>query len=181
MSESRPPPSRVSFAAVTPNNLGTVRKLNSVLFPIKYSEKFYNDITQPDVEDFCQLNGSGSVEVYYNDIPVGTMCCRVEVKDGQAKLYLMTLAVLAPYRSRGIGSQSLKHLIDTAAAHVKPKIDAIYLHVQVSNGDAKRFYQRHGFKEVGLYENYYKKITPHDAWILQCDIEPAAAAASEGK
>lgn len=33
--------------------------------------------------------------VYYNDIPIGTMCCRIETKDGEAKLYLMTLAVLA--------------------------------------------------------------------------------------
>ncbi|KAI0775735.1 acyl-CoA N-acyltransferase [Trametes elegans] len=169
MSESRPAQPRVSFAAVTPNNLGTVRKLNSVLFPIKYSEKFYHDIVQPDVEDFCQL-------IYYNDIPVGTMCGRVEVKDGQAKLYLMTFAVLAPYRSRGIGSQSLKHLIQTTAAHAKPKINAIYLHVQVSNDEAKRFYERHGFKEVGLYKDYYKKITPHDAWILQLDIEQKDAA-----
>ncbi|KAI1794143.1 acyl-CoA N-acyltransferase [Ganoderma leucocontextum] len=161
---SRTPSSRVSFAAVTPNNLGTVRKLNSVLFPIKYSEKFYSDIVHPDVEHFCQL-------IYYNDIPVGTMCCRVEEKDGQARLYLMTLAVLAPYRSRGIGSQSLQHLIDAAVAHMKPKITAIYLHVQISNDEAKRFYERHGFKEIGLYENYYKKITPHDAWILQRDVE----------
>ena len=69
---SRPSPTRVSFASVTANNLGasvapwsprtltagigTVRKLNSVLFPIKYSDKFYSDIVQPEVEDFCQLS-----------------------------------------------------------------------------------------------------------------------------
>ena len=35
--------------------LGTVRKLNSVLFPIKYSEKFYHDIVQPELEEFCKL------------------------------------------------------------------------------------------------------------------------------
>lgn len=182
-----------------------MRKLNSVLFPIKYSEKFYTDIVQPDVEDFCQLGACALLlhprnptyvpsAVYYNDIPVGTMCCRLEEKDGQAKLYLMTLAVLAvshshiaisrsrcpslsisqPYRSRGIGSQSLQHLIDAAVAHTKPKITAIYLHVQVSNDDAKKFYERHGFQQTGLFENYYKKITPHDAWILQRDIEAKA-------
>jgi hypothetical protein len=55
-----PPPtqdisSRVSFASLTPNNVGTVRKLNSVLFPVKYSDKFYHEIVQPDVEDFCRL------------------------------------------------------------------------------------------------------------------------------
>ncbi|KAG5648624.1 hypothetical protein DXG03_003235 [Asterophora parasitica] len=100
--------SRVSFASVTTNNLGTVRKLNSVLFPIKYSEKFYQGILLPEVEDFCKL-----------------------------------------------------------AAHSKPKISKIYLHVQVSNTDAKKFYERHGFKEVGVHADYYKKISPHDAWILE--------------
>jgi hypothetical protein len=48
-------PSRVSFASLTPNNLGTVRKLNSVLFPIKYSEKFYQTILLPEAEEFCKL------------------------------------------------------------------------------------------------------------------------------
>ena len=48
---------RISFASLTENNLGTVRKLNSVLFPIKYSEKFYQDILHPDVEEFCKLGG----------------------------------------------------------------------------------------------------------------------------
>lgn len=48
---------RISFASLTPNNLGTVRKLNSVLF-IKYSEKFYKDILSPDLEEFCKLSQS---------------------------------------------------------------------------------------------------------------------------
>ena len=48
--------SKVSFASLTQNNLGTVRKLNSVLFPIKYSEKFYSEILLPEVEDFCKLS-----------------------------------------------------------------------------------------------------------------------------
>jgi len=149
-----------SFASLTPNNLGVIRKLNSVLFPIKYSEKFYQDILLPDVEEFCKL-------VYYNDIPVGTVCCRLEPKDGQVSLYLMTMGILAPYRSRQLGSASLQLILDAAAAHTKPKIDRIYLHVQTSNVDAKKFYERHGFVEVGVHEKYYKKIVPHDAWILE--------------
>ncbi|KAI0930285.1 hypothetical protein AcW1_009020 [Taiwanofungus camphoratus] len=156
---------RVSLSSLTPNNMGTVRKLNSVLFPIKYSEKFYQDILQPEVDDFCKL-------IYYNDIPVGTICCRLETADGHTKLYLMTMGVLAPYRSRGVGSQSLKQIIAAAASHSKPKVDAIYLHVQVSNDSAKAFYERHGFKEIDIHQNYYKKIVPRDAWILQKEIEP---------
>ncbi|KAG1716412.1 hypothetical protein ID866_764 [Astraeus odoratus] len=142
---------RVSFASLTSQNLGTVRKLNSVLFPIKYSEKYYQDILHADIEPFCQLRN---------------ICCRFEEKD----LYLMTMGVLAPYRSRQIGSQAIERIIKAATSHAKPKINRIFLHVQVSNEDAKRFYERHGFKEVGIHENYYKKITPRDAWILERQI-----------
>jgi len=149
---------RVSFASLTHNNLGTVRKLNSVLFPIKYSEKFYEGVLLPEVEDFCKL-------VYYKDVPVGTICCRLETHQEELSLYLMTMGVLAPYRSRKLGSKSLELIL--SAAESKSKIKKIYLHVQTSNHDAKRFYERHGFKEVGLQENYYKKISPHDAWILE--------------
>ncbi|KAF9469895.1 N-acetyltransferase NAT13 [Collybia nuda] len=156
---------RISFASLTPNNLGTVRKLNSVLFPIKYSEKFYQDILLPEVEDFCKL-------VYYNDVPVGTICCRLENKDNQTKLYLMTMGILAPYRSRCLGSQSLELVLASATAHIQPKIDKIYLHVQISNDQAKKFYERHGFVEVELHKNYYKKIVPHDAWVLEKAIVP---------
>ncbi|KAI0081244.1 N-acetyltransferase NAT13 [Panus rudis PR-1116 ss-1] len=158
-SSSRSQP-RVSFASLTPNNLGTVRKLNSVLFPIRYSEKFYKDVLLPEVEEFCKL-------VYYNDVPVGTICCRFETTGETTKLYLMTMGVLAPYRSRGLGSASLQHVINAAKAHSKPKIDSIYLHVQVSNEAAKKFYERHGFEEVSIQKDYYKKIVPHDAWILE--------------
>ncbi|KAF8904486.1 acyl-CoA N-acyltransferase [Gymnopilus junonius] len=157
---SAKPSPRITFAPITPNNLGTVRKLNSVLFPIKYSEKFYKDILLPEVEEFCQL-------VYYNDIPVGTICCRLENKDGQNLLYLMTMGVLAPYRSRKLGSQALELVLAAAATHIKPKINKIYLHVQVSNHDAKKFYERHGFNEVGIQKEYYKKIVPQDAWVLE--------------
>ncbi|CAL1707617.1 unnamed protein product [Somion occarium] len=160
MSSTSRSQSRVSFASLTPNNLGTVRKLNSVLFPIKYSEKFYQDVLLPEVEDFCKL-------VYFNDVPVGTICCRFETAGETTKLYLMTMGVLAPYRSRGLGSKSLEHVITAALTHTKPKIDSIYLHVQVSNAAAKGFYERHGFKEVAVHENYYKKLVPHDAWILE--------------
>ncbi len=99
--------SKVAFASLTLNNLGTVRKLNSVLFPIKYSEQFYSEILLPEVEDFCKLSASiitpftlpayylTAFVVYYNDIPVGTLCCRLESKDGATHLYILTMGILA--------------------------------------------------------------------------------------
>lgn len=48
-------PARVTFSHLTLNNIGVVRKLNSVLFPVKYAEKYYKDILALEVEEFCQL------------------------------------------------------------------------------------------------------------------------------
>jgi hypothetical protein len=57
-SESPVPAARISFASLTHQNIGTVRKLNSVLFPVRYSDKYYQDILQPEIEAFCQLGPS---------------------------------------------------------------------------------------------------------------------------
>jgi ribosomal protein S18 acetylase RimI-like enzyme len=78
-----------------------------------------------------------------------------------------------PYRSRGLGSEALQSVLDAAAASTKPKIHHIYLHVQVSNSEGKQFYLRHGFKELRVHENYYSKLQPRDAWVLQRDIATA--------
>lgn len=72
-----------------------------------------------------------------------------------------------PYRSRTLGSQTLNSILAKASSNSKPKIDKIYLHVQVSNEGAKRFYERHGFQQIEIHKNYYKKIEPRDAWVLE--------------
>jgi len=170
MSPTTKTPQRVSFAYLTPNNLGVVRKLNSVLFPIKYSEKFYVDILHPDVEDFCQL-------IYYNDVPVGTFCSKLETEKGRTSVYLMTMGILAPYRSRGVGSESIANLLSSIAKRpAAQKIHRIYLHVQTSNEGARRFYEKNGFKVITVQEGYYKKIEPHDAWILEKVFDESADA-----
>ncbi|KAG8890710.1 hypothetical protein FRB98_006214 [Tulasnella sp. 332] len=173
----KPRPPKIDFSSVNPNNIGTLRKLNQVLFPIKYSEKFYKDVLLPEHEDYCLL-------VYYNDIPVGTICCRIEADPkapGLSRLYIMTMGVLAPYRSRKVGSKALQHVVDAAVKHNKtinstpPKdappfkrtLDYFYMHVQTSNVEARRFYESNGFSEVGVVEGYYKKLEPHDAWVLE--------------
>lgn len=48
--------SRFSLASVNKNNLGTLRKLNSVIFPVTYTERFYSDVLLPEAEEYCQLS-----------------------------------------------------------------------------------------------------------------------------
>lgn len=51
----RRPPPRLSFASVDHNNIGTLRKLNSVIFPIVYTERFYADTLVAEHADYCKL------------------------------------------------------------------------------------------------------------------------------
>ncbi|GAA5999878.1 hypothetical protein JCM10207_005953 [Rhodosporidiobolus poonsookiae] len=132
----RLPKPRVSLGPVTSNNLGTVRKLHACLFPVAYSPSFFTALLDPSLtpEQYTQL-------VYYQDLPVGIVVCRLEPSDkpcpeslAQAaggakvdgekgadeqagkpsKLYVMTLGVLAPYRRQGLALKLIHHVLTTA-------------------------------------------------------------------
>ncbi|KAG9294240.1 hypothetical protein G9A89_021599 [Geosiphon pyriformis] len=151
----------IELGDVTSNNLGQLKRLNSVLFPVHYSEKFYKDVLE--VGEFAKL-------AYFNDACVGGVCCRKEPipVSKHLKLYIMTLGVLAPYRNLGIGTELLKHILE----HANPnKFAEIYLHVQTSNEEALAFYKKYNFQIVGTIEGYYKNITPPDAFILSKKLD----------
>ncbi|KAJ8294333.1 N-alpha-acetyltransferase 50 [Rhodotorula toruloides] len=129
---------RVNLGYITPNNLGTVKKLHNVLFPISFSSQFYDDLLDQSQhpEDYNKL-------VFYQDLPVGVIVCRLEEEGGEVpktlseaagkgkavegqkeakadeektyRLYVMTLGVLAPYRNQGLGSKLIHHVLTTAA------------------------------------------------------------------
>ncbi|KAI7950500.1 hypothetical protein MJO29_009174 [Puccinia striiformis f. sp. tritici] len=122
------PEPRIAIVDLTPNNVGTLRKLNSVLFPVSYSDKFYHQVLEDYLSDYF----------YYNDLPVGAVCCRIEpdpkehsstIVSGKAngsatqqtngstnptKLYIMTLGVLAPYRQQGLATKLLNQVVSAA-------------------------------------------------------------------
>ncbi|KAE8215027.1 hypothetical protein CF327_g1638 [Tilletia walkeri] len=109
-SNSKRKRSALSLTAPTPNNIGQVRKLNSVLFPVRYSERWYKDILKADNVALSRIG-------LYNDIPVGILAARYEQASshppeiGGINIYLMTLGVLAPYRRRGLASELLRNLL----------------------------------------------------------------------
>jgi hypothetical protein len=43
-------PQRSALAALTPNNVGQLRRLNAVLFPVRFSERWYRDVLGRDVQ-----------------------------------------------------------------------------------------------------------------------------------
>lgn len=91
----------ISFGDASPKNVEQLRKLNLAVFPVRYNDKFYEDLAN---------NRQGQLPythlAYFADIMVGAICCRVEPQEGsdKFKVYIMTIGVLAPYRRLGIGA-----------------------------------------------------------------------------
>jgi ribosomal protein S18 acetylase RimI-like enzyme len=154
----------IELGDVTVHNVRQLRRLNQAIFPVVYNDKFYKDVLQ--LGELVKL-------VYFNDIVVGAVCSREErTEDGLVRLYIMTLGCLAPYRRHGIGRMMLEHLLTYCEQDTT--IDNIYLHVQVSNADAIAFYEKFGFSIVERKENYYKRIEPTDAFVLQRNLRCCA-------
>jgi len=160
------PYTRIDLGDVTPHNIKLLKKVNQVVFPIVYHDKFYKDVLE---------SGEYAKLAYYNDVVVGAVCCRVDVtnpEEGQIakkKLYIMTLGCLAPYRRLGIGTQMLDHVMDIVDKD--GKFNSVVLHVQINNEGALRFYKRFGFEVVETKEAYYKRIEPADAHVLEKKID----------
>ncbi|CAB1349835.1 unnamed protein product [Coregonus sp. 'balchen'] len=126
--------SRIELGDVTPHNIKQLKRLNQVIFPVSYNDKFYKDVLE--VGELAKL-------AYFNDIAVGAVCCRVDHSQNQKRLYIMTLGCLAPYRRLGIGTKMLNH--------------------------------KFGFEIIETKKNYYKRIEPADAHVLQKSLRSPCA------
>ncbi len=83
-------------------------------------------------------------------------------------LYILILGVLKPYRRYHIGATLLEDAINEAK---KDKtLQYIYLHVQVGNQVALKFYDKFGFENKETIENYYTNIQPADCHLLKLDL-----------
>uniref|UniRef100_A0A7N8X4V9 N-alpha-acetyltransferase 50 n=1 Tax=Mastacembelus armatus TaxID=205130 RepID=A0A7N8X4V9_9TELE len=116
--------SRIELGDVTPHNIKQLKRLNQVIFPVSYNDKFYKDVLE-----------------------VGEL----------AKL----------------GTKMLNHVLNICEKD--GTFDNIYLHVQISNESAIDFYQRFGFEIIETKKNYYKRIEPADAHVLQKSLRSPCA------
>jgi len=65
---------------------------------------------------------------------------------------VFSLAVLPAYRNRGAGGSLLKAIIDIFR---KMGVFEIILEVRAGNVKARKFYERHRFRQTGIIKNYY--------------------------
>ncbi|KFO22584.1 N-alpha-acetyltransferase 50-like [Fukomys damarensis] len=128
----------IELGDVTPHNIKRLKRLNQVIFPVSYNGKFYKDALE--VGKLAKL-------AYFNDTAVGAVCCRVDQK------------------RLGIGTKVLNDVLNIGEED--GTFDTIYLHVQISNQSAIDFYRKSGFEIIETKKNYYKRIEPADAHVLQ--------------
>merc|ERR1711997_807084 len=172
---------RIMLDDLTPHNIKQFKMINQAVFPVQYVDAFYRDAQKSEIH-FSKL-------AYFNDLVVGGVCFRLEdasspeigmvnktLKADQIKqaplkrAYIMTLGVLTPYRRYGVGKKMLEWVIEKAKS--LKDVNGIYLHVQTNNDVAKALYEKNEFtQEGGVFEGYYKKIDPPDAYMLKMDIE----------
>lgn len=156
-------PLAIEIVSITPANLKQLQSINISTLPVRYTDKFYNDLLLQYNNDYLKF-------AVWNGFNIAAVCARVEkiddnINNGYNKLYIMTINVLAPYRRRGIGQKLLDYVLDIASKDTS--IIEAYLHVQTSNEDARQFYIRNGFEETGIVDNYYKRIEPPHAYFLK--------------
>jgi ribosomal protein S18 acetylase RimI-like enzyme len=177
-----------------------LKKLQSIIFPVSYNDKFYRDVINTHPEEFSRL-------VYHRDgrksreSCVGALCCRLEWDDEigalvdvnrplfppkhaaflpvstPLRVYIMTIGVLAPYRSMGIGGELMEYLFDVLRGSSGPRwnVGRVILHVHVGNDRAVCFYEKLGFIRKKLERDYYRRNRgvpdPPDAWKLEKTLQ----------
>ena len=161
----------VFFEEVSEANVSELEKINLAIFPIRYPPQVYKDIVQCSVS-FLARTGDPAGTAGGSTSPIGAVACRLERAPdlgGQILLYIITIGVLAPYRNAGLGAALLEKTLGTVREFL-PEVVLARLHVQVSNTDDIRFYEKHGFKVVETVENYYLRTEPRHAVVLEMPL-----------
>merc|ERR1711934_357889 len=89
---------KVDLGNVTHKNIEQLKMIYSVVFPVRYSDQFFKDVVTNADTGLIKL-------AYHNAVMVGGICRRWE-PDAE-KIYMMTIAVLAPYQRCGVGAKLL--------------------------------------------------------------------------
>jgi [ribosomal protein S18]-alanine N-acetyltransferase len=77
----------------------------------------------------------------------------MEYKDEEA--HLLLFAVSAAHRRQGVGSALLSWLEKTA---LTAGIGLIYLEARTRNAEAREFYRKHGYTEIGRVRGMYRGV-----------------------
>jgi len=149
----------MAIVPIQEDDVDKLMRFNAAMFPVNYQAKFYDE---------CRVVPEVTLLAFDEEELVASIACRLERQVDVAKLYIMTLGVLAPYRRQGIATTLLQRVLGFCLQD--ENVVEAYLHVQISNEEAIAFYEKYGFKIVDTIENYYRRIDPPHCYVLAKDL-----------
>ncbi len=132
------------------SDAGDIRVLNHANLPEKYSIEFIRYILAAEGAHYI-VEAEG-MPIGYILAPIERAASIVYRKLPGPIGHIVSVAVDAKYRRRGIGRELIKRVIED----LKGKVIGITLEVRVSNEPAISLYSSLGFSTLEIWPNYYR-------------------------
>jgi ribosomal protein S18 acetylase RimI-like enzyme len=199
-----PPHPKIRLHPLTAKNVAGFRMLNSTVLQSKYSDRWYKDALAlaPGLAQVATFGDNEEEETagknQASQNVVGAISCKYVlepvVASGEGnmmrrKAYIMSLAVLAPFRMYGIATRLVEAVISSIIAtnrtlaeneegpHDELKgdsriVEEVYVHAWTGSQDAIEWYLNRGFKQTNVVQGYYRTMRPKpgDAVILSLKL-----------
>ena len=185
-----PPPAGI--CRIQEQHIQPIRRINSLLLPIAYPDSFYHKITAPaSTPSFSRVITWTDPAKPAEPKVIGAIVCRLDPTPapefsptnpkfvpGSYDLYIQSLALLSPYRGKGLAAAVLDDVIASVASMNMEshglRVAELYAHVWTENTEALEWYSKNGFRrDEGLLHGYYRKLKPDSAWILRRRLLPS--------
>ena len=132
--------SEIEIRRVRIDDIITIVEIEKNSYPDPWSEKMFERELQLEFSNFF---------VAIEDREIAGYICLWTVSD---EGHLTNITVKEKFRRKGLGSRLMKYIIDISYAM---KIKKMFLEVRASNCPALKFYEKFGFKKIGLRKKYY--------------------------
>ena len=121
--------------------------------------------SRAELREYLELPGADCIVAESGSTIVGFCITARKAAEG----HIITLDVLAPWRRQGVGSRLLGEAERRLAANGARRIS---LETATDNTPAIAFWNKHGYRTVGVFKRYYP--TGLDAWAMSKNVGAAA-------
>jgi len=146
----------VHYRLYNPEDFAQFYAIEEICFqpPVRFSRRYLRQIIERGNSVTWVAEQDGSV--------AGFSVADFTTEFDHTFAYVQTIEVAPAHRNRGIGSELLRRMEDSARA---ARATVIWLHVDAANEAAIHLYQAHGYRHQGRQEHYYYRGRAADVYV----------------
>jgi [ribosomal protein S18]-alanine N-acetyltransferase len=167
---------RIAFAPMTEADLDAVHAVESCAYAHPWSRKHFRDSLQSGYPAVLLLGEALPHERAQTARADGSVLLGYLVAmPGVDEMHLLNVTVAPAHQRQGWA----RFMLDALALWSRAQgAQWLWLEVRESNAPARRLYERHGFKQVGLRKGYYPAghLQREDAVVMSLNLVPGDAA-----